>query len=60
MDGQMDGQNDSYMDLERTLYIIMQKFGSSHCGAVEMSPTSIYEDVSLIPGLTLALPWAVM
>ena len=24
---------------------------SSCCGAVEMNPTSIYEDVGLIPGL---------
>ena len=25
---------------------------SSHCGAVEMKPTSIQEDAGLIPGLT--------
>ena len=25
---------------------------SSHCGSVEMSPTSIHEDVGWIPGLT--------
>ena len=25
---------------------------SSHCGPVEMNPTSIHEDVGLIPGLT--------
>ena len=37
------------------------KNGSSHCGAAEMNPTSIYEDGSAIPGLAqcvwdLALP----
>ena len=26
--------------------------GSSHCGAAERTPTSIHEDLSLIPGLT--------
>ena len=26
--------------------------GSSHCGTVEMNPTSIHEDTSSIPGLT--------
>ena len=26
--------------------------GSSHCGSAVMSPTSIYEDAGLIPGLT--------
>ena len=25
---------------------------SSHCGTVEMNPTSIYEDVGSIPGFT--------
>ena len=35
--------------------------GSSHCGAVEMNPSSIHEYVGLIPGLAqwvkdLALP----
>ena len=25
--------------------------GSSHCGTVEMNPTSIHEDVGSIPGL---------
>ena len=25
---------------------------SSHCGSVEMNPTSIHEDASSIPGLT--------
>ena len=26
--------------------------GSSHCGAAEMNPTSIHEDVGLTPGLS--------
>ena len=26
--------------------------GSSHCGTVETNPTSIHEDVGLIPGLS--------
>jgi len=26
--------------------------GSSHCGAAEINPTGIYEDVGSIPGLT--------
>ena len=43
---------------ERTIYCpVNQKrialkifFGSSHCGTVETNPTSIHEDVGLIPG----------
>ena len=31
---------------------IKLSFWSSHCGAAEMNPTSIHEDVGLIPGLT--------
>ena len=31
----------------------INKMWSSHCGAVEKNPTSIYEDVGSIPGLTL-------
>ena len=31
---------------------IKGNIGSSCCGAVEMNPTSIHENVSLIPGLT--------
>ena len=27
--------------------------GSSHCAAVEMNPTSIHEDVALIPGIAV-------
>ena len=27
------------------------KLGSSHCGTVETNPTSVHEDVGLIPGL---------
>ena len=27
------------------------KYGSSHCGSVDMNLTSIHEDVVLIPGL---------
>ena len=38
-------------------------YGSSHCGAEEMNPTSIHEDADSIPGLAqqvgdLVLPWA--
>ena len=29
----------------------MRDLWSSHCGAAEMNPTSIQEDVSSIPGL---------
>ena len=28
-----------------------ENIGSSHCGAAETNPTSIYEDAGLIPGL---------
>ena len=43
-------------------YFKIDSQGSSHCGSVEMSPTSIHEDVGSIPGLTqwvkdLALLW---
>ena len=32
--------------------VLRTKFrGSSHCGAAEMNPTSIHEDVGSIPGL---------
>ena len=36
--------------------------GSSHCGSVEMNPTSLHEDVGLIPSLAQCLkdpvlPW---
>ena len=38
---------------------------SSYCGAAETNPTSIHEDVGLIPGLDQwvedpTLPWAVV
>jgi len=33
---------------------INDKWGSSHCGSVEMNSTSIHEDVGLIPGLTMS------
>ena len=33
------------------LEVAKKKLWSSHCGSVVMSPTSIYEDVGLIPGL---------
>ena len=35
------------------LFLFLKKFfiRSSHCGAVETNPTSIHEDVGLIPGL---------
>ena len=29
-----------------------KKSGSNHCGAAETNPTSIHEDVGLVPGLT--------
>ena len=45
----------------RNRWVILEKFlentlckieleGSSHCGAVEKNPTSIHENVGLIPG----------
>ena len=33
-------------------WILKTSYRSSHCGAAEMNPTSIQEDVGLIPGLT--------
>ena len=35
----------------RNLGLIYTHPGSSHCGAAETNPTSIYEDADLIPGL---------
>ena len=48
-----------------TYFIFVKKCRSSHFGSVVTNPTSIHEDVGLMPGLTqwvkdLALPWAVV
>ena len=34
------------------ILLTIRNGGSSHCGAAEINPTSIPEDVGLIPGLT--------
>ena len=37
---------------KQILCSVLVTSGSSHCGSVEMNPTGIHEDVSLILGLT--------
>ena len=38
--------------IERSMETVLklEKSGSSHCGTVEMNPTSIHEDVGSMPG----------
>ena len=38
--------------LTYSTHIKKVKRGSAHCGAGEMNPTSIYEDLGLIPDIT--------
>jgi len=46
-------------------YLVKKRKGSSHHGSMIRNPTSIHEDVGLIPGLDhwvkeQVLPWAVV
>ena len=47
-------ENDVFLKCCRNNVIedIIDKVGSSHCGAAETNLTSIHEDLGLVPGLT--------
>ena len=54
--GQWDGQRG--LELSVSLFPLSpfqskRMLGSSHCGSTVMNPTSIHEDMGLIPGLSL-------